>query len=559
MVDAMPSYLLHRFWIWLVDTGFNLGLLIILALLIPRIGRLAMRIVERKVRDEHEDESKAHLAIAGVAVYIAQLIAYFVIFVFLLQQLGFSLASAAIPATAASAAIGLGAQSLIADFLAGFFILTERQYGVGDLVRFQGGAANVEGTVIQITMRATRIRTLAQETVIIPNSKAGVCINNSNYWSKAVCTMPVPLLGSSSIYEAVERATQATKAALARPEIRPNVLDELEVHPAIDVIPPATVGTPWSVTMRFLVRVTPGNQYIVERAMRTAVIHEFWPEYGSAPTLNGTVADTLAPAFPEELERAARGNARHSTGLGPSHAPWNAHDTSGEAFASAPDARVSDSSEDAAGVSAPRELRQPANTAATESVNSASRDPEATRVIDHVGDLKPGSIERDPSDPATEEDLEEESTTDPRQEYTGWRRTITLHGRTRVSTAMLLLGFIGIIVLKGLTWAPTDEAYTGSSGWLAPNRSKISAPQSSTPVPATPSATAPATTEPAQPTLEPTTPDQVRPTEAQPDTNGGATETPPNQTTQTPTTEQRVNPLNPFEPTDTQAPASATR
>ena len=200
----MPlTYILDNAWQWMVDTGFNLALLVLLAFLVPRFGRLAMRVVEHKVAEESTDESKAHLAFAGVAIYIAQLIGYFVIFVFILQQLGFSLAGAAIPATAASAAIGLGAQSIIADFLAGFFVLSEKQYGVGDWVRFEGGATTVEGTVIQITMRATHIRTLAEETVIIPNSKAGVSINNSNYWSSAVVVMPIPLLASGSIDEAI--------------------------------------------------------------------------------------------------------------------------------------------------------------------------------------------------------------------------------------------------------------------------------------------------------------------------------------------------------------------
>ncbi|AZA11284.1 putative MscS family protein YkuT [Corynebacterium gerontici] len=280
----------------MVDTGFDLGMLIILLFLVPRAGRLAMRIVERKVIDQNDKESKTHLAFAGVAVYIAQLVAYFVLFVFILQQLGFSLAGAAIPATAASAAIGLGAQSIIADFLAGFFILSERQFGVGDWVRFEGGAATVEGTVIQITMRATRIRTLAEETVIVPNSKAGVCVNSSNYWSKAVCKVSVPLLGSHSIYEAIDRAGQAAQIALKQPEVAEKVMGELDVHPNLAVNPPSTVGMPWTADMRFVVQVQPGTQWFVERAIRTEIINEFWREYGSAPTLSGAFAEDFQTA-----------------------------------------------------------------------------------------------------------------------------------------------------------------------------------------------------------------------------------------------------------------------
>ncbi|WP_128889970.1 mechanosensitive ion channel family protein [Corynebacterium pelargi] len=306
----MPfSYLLHKFWIWMVETGFNLGLLIIMLFLVPRAGRLAMRIVERKVIDQNDRESKTHLAFAGVAVYIAQLIAYFVLFVFILQQLGFSLAGAAIPATAASAAIGLGAQSIIADFLAGFFILSERQFGVGDWVRFEGGAATVEGTVIQITMRATRIRTLAEDTVIVPNSKAGVCINSSNYWSKAVCKVSVPLLGSDSIYQAIDRAGKAAQKALNQHDVAEKVLGTLDVHPSLDVTPPTTVGMPWTSDMRFVVQVQPGTQWFVERAIRTEIINEFWREYGSAPTLTGAFAEEFQTAAPEASVATESGTA----------------------------------------------------------------------------------------------------------------------------------------------------------------------------------------------------------------------------------------------------------
>ena len=81
-----------------------------------------MFIITNKMVDEDENEAKSQLALAGVVVYVAQILGYFLVFVAMLQQLGFSLAGAAIPATAASAAIGLGAPSIIADFLAFLFL-----------------------------------------------------------------------------------------------------------------------------------------------------------------------------------------------------------------------------------------------------------------------------------------------------------------------------------------------------------------------------------------------------------------------------------------------------
>ncbi|SDL67825.1 small conductance mechanosensitive channel [Corynebacterium mycetoides] len=286
------EYIAVQAWRWLADTGINLALLILLAMLVPRAGRFLGRVAERRADALPDaDESKSQLALAGVGIYIAQGIAFFLILIFFLQQVGFSLAGAAIPATVVSAAVGFGAQSIIADFLAGFFILTEKQYGVGDFVTFEGNGIKVSGDVIQITMRATQIRTMEQATINIPNSTARICINQSNYWSNAVVVIPVPLLGSSSADEAVARSESAARRALNRADIRPKVLGELSVHPAVDVNPPTTVGMPWTVDMRFIVRVEPLSQWMVERAIRVSILNEFWEEYGSATTIEGTRLD----------------------------------------------------------------------------------------------------------------------------------------------------------------------------------------------------------------------------------------------------------------------------
>ncbi|MCF4007004.1 mechanosensitive ion channel family protein [Corynebacterium uropygiale] len=303
------QFILLRAWNWIVSTGINLALLIALMLLVPRLGRFALFWIQRRIENRPSTsaadsaDDKTQLAIAGVAVYIGQLILYFLLFVFLLKTLGFSLTGAAIPATVASAAIGLGAQSIIADFLAGFFILTEKQFGVGDWVRFEGNGIEAEGTVIQVTMRATQIRTLAEETVLIPNSTARVCINASNHWSRAVVNIPVPLLGSSSVDEAIERSERAAQRALDRPEVKKELLGELVSQPAVKIEPPTTVGMPWLMTMRFMVQATAGNHWMVERAIRRSILDEFWAEYGSATTTSGrlqTDAALLTPAPEEE-------------------------------------------------------------------------------------------------------------------------------------------------------------------------------------------------------------------------------------------------------------------
>ena len=196
----MPvGYLLDSAQNWILHHGVTLALLFVIAVLVPRVGRFTKRVLSRRLENIDDQSNKSRLALIGAGVYIAQMVAYFILVVLALQEFGFSPTSAAIPATVISAALGLGAQSIIADFLAGFFIISEKQFGVGDWVQFIGSNMDLQGDVIQITMRATTIRTLSGETVIVPNSTARVCVNHSNFWARAVVVIPIHPRGDRSV------------------------------------------------------------------------------------------------------------------------------------------------------------------------------------------------------------------------------------------------------------------------------------------------------------------------------------------------------------------------
>ena len=455
----MPlSTIASLFWAWIVDPGLTLGLWLIIALLIPRAGRLAMYLITNKIVAPDEDDTKTQLALAGVLVYLAQIAAYFLVFVFALSALGFSLAGATIPATAASAALGFGAQSIIADFIAGFFVLSEKQYGVGDWVRFEGGATDIEGTVIQITMRSTRIRTLAEQTVIIPNSKAGVSINNSNHWSSAVVTMQIPLLESSTVDEAVERATKAAEAALTEPKIDEVVWGALTVHPAVNVTEPTTVGMPWTVGVRFLAQVKPGSQWLVERAIRMSLVSEFWNEYRSTSSLDGKYSLNDA-------------NAKGSVG-----ADQASPKTTMFASTSASDAaKAADQNHKFRSLTT-EQLREVRLRHAPEGVLSPDDvvPPEKVESQTERGLL----TTNDPAIPDHDKKKTSKEEEKPKEErkLKGWEKLLTIGGRVRVSTTMLLVAALVLLVLKGLTFTPANGA-EGNAGILAPKATQsVNAP-----------------------------------------------------------------------------------
>ena len=80
----------------------------------------------------------------------------------------------------AGLAIGFGAQTMVHDFINGFFILFENQYDLGDVVRIAG----VKGTVEKMSLRQTVLRDEDGTVHIVPNSAIQIVSNTTRDWSQ---------------------------------------------------------------------------------------------------------------------------------------------------------------------------------------------------------------------------------------------------------------------------------------------------------------------------------------------------------------------------------------
>lgn len=83
--------------------------------------------------------------------------------------------------------IGLGAQSLVADIVAGVFIVFEGEYQVGDIVVIEGW----RGTVTEIGIRVTKIEDAGGNVQIINNSEIKKIINQTVELSLAKCIVSI--------------------------------------------------------------------------------------------------------------------------------------------------------------------------------------------------------------------------------------------------------------------------------------------------------------------------------------------------------------------------------
>ncbi len=82
-------------------------------------------------------------------------------------------------------AVGLGAQTLIRDWLAGIFIVVENQYSQGDVVRIAG----VEGVVEGFSLRRTLLRDLDGTSHNVPNGQIVVASNLTRLWARQSITV----------------------------------------------------------------------------------------------------------------------------------------------------------------------------------------------------------------------------------------------------------------------------------------------------------------------------------------------------------------------------------
>jgi small conductance mechanosensitive channel len=112
-----------------------------------------------------------------------------------LSELGINLAPLIAGAGVLGIALGFGAQSLVRDFLSGFFMLVEDQFGVGDVINVGGAvggpADGVSGTVEGVSLRTTRLRDVEGVVWHVPNGEIKRVGNKSQQWSRAVLDIEV--------------------------------------------------------------------------------------------------------------------------------------------------------------------------------------------------------------------------------------------------------------------------------------------------------------------------------------------------------------------------------
>ena len=188
---------------------------------------------------------------------LATALVWFVAMVGVFEVLGVSLGPILATAGILGVALGFGTQQMVRDFIAGFFIVTEDQLGVGDTVDLGGGA---KGVVERVSLRATHLRDVEGTVWHVPNGQITRVANRSQEWARALIDVVVPY--SVDIAAASEVMKSTADALAADPEFARSITDAPEVW-GIQEFSPA------GVEVRLVIRTLPAAQFAVLRELRS--------------------------------------------------------------------------------------------------------------------------------------------------------------------------------------------------------------------------------------------------------------------------------------------------
>lgn len=241
------------------DVPKILGVLIISVIIL-----LLIRVLRNKLVHHSERAAVAGIraqqirtlasVIYSVGVFLVAFFALMEILPLFNINIGPLLASAGV----AGLAIGFGAQTLVKDFITGFFILIENTFDVGDVIR----TAGVQGTVESLTLRRTMLRDADGTVHMVPNSQMTIVSNLTRDWTQLTLHVAVDYKENSDRIVALlkEVATEVRND----PDFSGSIVADPEV-PGIDRVSGDTVD------YLLLVKTRPGQQYAVARQLRRKI------------------------------------------------------------------------------------------------------------------------------------------------------------------------------------------------------------------------------------------------------------------------------------------------
>lgn len=229
-MDLIITYIAEIGWGDFLLAGTRILLVVVLAGVVLRILKVALRRLETRLIRREVVEGAVPTETAkrvSTLIYLLRqavvILIWVVAILLVLQEIGVNIGPVLASAGIAGIAVGFGAQNLVRDVIAGFFLILENQVRVGDVAVVNGTGGLVE----QVNFRTLVLRDIKGVVHIFPNGAITTLANMTTDWSAYV--MDIGVAYKEDIDQVVEVMKRVGAELRADSTFGPFMVNDLEV------------------------------------------------------------------------------------------------------------------------------------------------------------------------------------------------------------------------------------------------------------------------------------------------------------------------------------------
>lgn len=166
---------MENIWTSIGQWAASTGIKIVIAIVILIISFIIINFIAKKITKKAETSKKLDKTLTKTLVYIAKIVLKILVIVCLIGYLGIETSGISALIASLGIAVGFAVNGTLSNLAGGIMILLTRPFKEDDYIEAQG----YEGTVEEIKITYTKINTVDNKTVFLPNSSlsAGTIVN----------------------------------------------------------------------------------------------------------------------------------------------------------------------------------------------------------------------------------------------------------------------------------------------------------------------------------------------------------------------------------------------
>ncbi|MBF0501785.1 MAG: mechanosensitive ion channel family protein [Candidatus Riflebacteria bacterium] len=226
------------------------------------LGESIITYVRNEDRSSQSENEKRASTLVQILNTTIRVVTSCIAGIMILREMGMDITPLLTGAGIVGVAVGFGSQSLVKDFFAGFFILVENQFRVGDVIEI----GHKSGVVEKINLKTTVLRGTDGSVHIIPNGEINSVRNMTYAWSRAV--LDIGIAYDADVDKALSLMQKIGDELAGSAALRDHIIERPEV------LGVESLGDS-AVTLRMLVKTRPLSQWNVARAFRKKILEVF--------------------------------------------------------------------------------------------------------------------------------------------------------------------------------------------------------------------------------------------------------------------------------------------